>query len=454
MAQGPVELDNFNARILNDVSVQQNAQNDSFEPQVLRTEFSLPPVDTGKEAWLFLGACWAIEALVYGFGFSFGVFQDFYSNHEPFAGSSHIAVIGTTTMGVLYMGTPFVLALCRLYPRWARWFTFMGLFVASLSMALSSFCDTVPQLIGTQGILFSIGGCFAYCPCVLYIEEWFAKRKGMAYGIMWSAAGFGGVVLPLLLESLLNDLGFQTATRIWAGVLFATSAPLAFFIKPRLPYSSNTRAKPFNLRFVTSKLFALHQVANIIQATGFFLPGIYLPTYARKAYGASTFLSALTVILVNIAATIGLAIMGSLTDKVHVTTCIITSAMGAATSVLLIWGLSASLPVLYVFCIFYGLFAGCWPSIWPGIMKEVAQRGESDGYGYVDPLMVYGHLCIGRGVGNVISGPLSDALIKGMPWQGQAMGGYGSGYGSLIIFSGLTCLLSGMNFLWKCLDLL
>ena len=33
-----------------------------------------------------------------GFGFSFGVFQDFYSTHEPFAGSGNIAVIGTTTL--------------------------------------------------------------------------------------------------------------------------------------------------------------------------------------------------------------------------------------------------------------------------------------------------------------------------------------------------------------------
>jgi hypothetical protein len=31
-----------------------------------RQEFSLPPVDGGKDAWLFLAACWAVEALVWG----------------------------------------------------------------------------------------------------------------------------------------------------------------------------------------------------------------------------------------------------------------------------------------------------------------------------------------------------------------------------------------------------
>lgn len=33
-----------------------------------------------------------------GFGFSFGIFQEYYSTHQPFAGSANIAVIGTTTM--------------------------------------------------------------------------------------------------------------------------------------------------------------------------------------------------------------------------------------------------------------------------------------------------------------------------------------------------------------------
>lgn len=27
---------------------------------------SLPPVDTGKQAWLFLAACWGVEAVTFG----------------------------------------------------------------------------------------------------------------------------------------------------------------------------------------------------------------------------------------------------------------------------------------------------------------------------------------------------------------------------------------------------
>lgn len=340
----------------------------------------------------------------------------------------------------MYIGTPFVLTICRLYPRWTRWFTLIGLIICSLSMALSSFCNTVPQLIGVQGVLFGCGGCIAYCPCTLYIDEWFDRRKGMAYGIVWSAAGAGGVILPLALQASLDSLGFRTTMRIWSGIIFAFAIPLTWFVKPRLPALANRHKTPFRMRFAISKRFLLYQTANIVEATGYFLPSIYLPTFARETAGTSNFMSALTLLLINLTCTMGLISMGSLSDRLQVTTCMIISAMGAAIAVLVIWGLSASLPVLYVFCVFYGLFAGSWSATWPGIMRDMARNGEADGYGLTDPVMVQGHLCVGRGLGNVMSGPLSAALIRGAPWKGQARGGFGTGYGVLILYTGVTAL--------------
>ncbi|KAG5663243.1 hypothetical protein KAF25_001179 [Fusarium avenaceum] len=452
MSQTSIELITLNRASSNEAGKLPDTFDDHSDSRT-DAEFSLPPVDGGRKAWLFLAACWVVEAVTFGFGFSFGVFQEYYSHNEPFAGSSNIAAIGTTTTGMLYLGAPFVVIICRFYPRQARWFTYAGLFVTSLAMAMSSFCTTVEQLIATQGVLFGIGGCFAYCPCTLYIDEWFVRRKGFAYGIVWSAAGAGGAVLPLVLEVLLKNYGFQTTVRICSGILFGAAAPLAYFIKPRLPLSAIIHRKPLNMRFVTSRTFLLHQLVNVVEATGYFLPTIYLPTYARTTFGTSTTLSALTIILVNVAATIGLMVMGSLSDKLAVTTCMLISAVGVGISVLLVWGLTASLPVLYVFCVMYGLFAGSWASIWPGIMRDVCQKFQDENE-HVDPVMVHGHLCAGRGVGNIISGPLSGSLIRGQPWQGKVIGGYGSGYGILILYTGLTGLVSGMNFLWRYVNVL
>ncbi|TPX15531.1 uncharacterized protein E0L32_004229 [Thyridium curvatum] len=70
----------------------------SGEEEGRRHESSLPPVDSGKDAYLFLAACFMVEALVWGFPFSFGVFQDYYSEHEPFKGQPNIALVGTCAM--------------------------------------------------------------------------------------------------------------------------------------------------------------------------------------------------------------------------------------------------------------------------------------------------------------------------------------------------------------------
>lgn len=49
----------------------------------------------------------------------------------------------------------------------------------------------------------------------------------------------------------------------------------------------------------------------------------------------------------------------------------------------------------------------------------------------------------------MVSGPLSEVLLRGSPWKGQAGYGYGTGYGILIVFTGITALLSGGGFVGR-----
>ncbi|KJZ74354.1 hypothetical protein HIM_06360 [Hirsutella minnesotensis 3608] len=421
-----------------------------------RHEFSLAPADRGKHAWFFLAASFMVEALTWGFPFAFGIFQDYYTRNEVFHDVSQIPIIGTCALGIMYLDLPLVMGLQRLYPTFSRWSPVIGLLIMCLSLAASSFSQTPAHLIVTQGVLYALGGSISYCPCILYMDEWFIKRKGFAYGVMWSGTGLAGFALPLLLEFFLGRYGFRTTLRIWAVALFILTLPLAYFIKPRLPATATEHIKPFKLGFVLRRSFLLHQAANICEALGFFLPNIYLPMYAR-AIGAGPFAAALTVLLINVASVFGCAAMGSLTDHFHVTTCVLVSAIGTALGTFLLWGFATKLPVLLIFCIIYGLFAGSYTSSWTGIMRQItseptpggrSRRGSTGGATF-DPTMVLGVLSTGRGIGSIVSGPLSQVLIKGLPWQGHAFGGYGTGYGPLIAFTGATAVFSGVPFLWK-----
>lgn len=267
---------------------------------------------------------------------------------------------------------------------------------------------------------------------------------------MWSATGLAGVVLPLCLEWLLNTKGYVFTLRVFGLLVFGLTAPLAWFVRPRLPVAQASASKPWQgLSFVVSKQFWLYQGANVVESVGYFLPGIYLPSYARAVLGAGSIASVVSMMLLNVASVFGCVGMGSLIDRVEVTTCFLVSTIGATLGTFLLWGLSVNLPVLYTFCIVYGLFAGSYSSAWPGVMKEMNKIAGSENGNRADPSMVFAFLAMGRGVGNVVSGPLSEALLEGTPWEGRAFGGYGSGYGSLIAFTGATAFLGGGSYVWK-----
>ena len=57
--------------------------------------------------------------------------------------------------------------------------------------------------------------------------------------------------------------------------------------------------------------------------------------------------------------------------------------------------------------------------------------------------MIFSFFSLGRGVGNVISGPVSEALIKAGDVGGAGM--YGTQYGSLVLFTGLSAAFGGVG---------
>ncbi|KAK1147863.1 hypothetical protein N8T08_000377 [Aspergillus melleus] len=401
----------------------------------------LPPIDGGKDAWLFLAACFVMEALIWGFSFAFGIFQDYYSTHPPFAGSSNIAVIGTCAMGVTYLLEPLTFGVLLTYPRLRRWACPVGFVIMCLALALSSFSTTTTHLMLSQGVFYGLGANIAYTPTIIFMDEWFVRKKGLAFGIMWAGTGLSGVILPIVFQWLLNDYGYQTTLRVWALTLLIMAGPLLYFIKPRIPISSSLHPRPLNWTFLKQRSFAIYQLGNTLEAMGYFLPTIYLPSYARTL-GASTLYASLTAILFNVGTVIGCVIMGTFVDRYHATTCILISTIGSTIAVFVLWGVSLSLAPLYVFCIAYGLFAGSFTSTWPAIFMAVRRQNP-----FADAGMVFGFLCAGRGIGNVVSGPLSEALMK-TDWRGIG-GAYAGSYGSLVLFTGISALLGGVSVIGR-----
>jgi MFS family permease len=347
----------------------------------------------------------------------------------------------------MYLSAPFIFGAFKRWPNLRRPSVLVGLLIMTTALAVSSFSQTVTQLIVTQGILYAVGGALTYSATILFLDEWFIRKKGFAYGVMWAGSGVAGVVLPLVIQWLLRDYGFRTALRAWCLALFILTMPLLYFVKERVPIShaseDDRRArKLFDLSFLLNTEFMILQFCNTIEALGYFLPAIYLPTFAQQTLHSSPLAAALTVICVNVASVFGCIFMGAFIDRFHVTTCAMISSVGATIGIFLFWGLATNLPLLYVFCIIYGFFAGSFSTTWAGIIQHIRSRVES-----ADAGLIFAFLAFGRGLGNVCSGPLSEALIKGNPWVQETAMAYGTGFGPLITFTGISALLGGCSFL-------
>ena len=116
----------------------------------------------------------------------------------------------------------------------------------------------------------------------------------------------------------LNKYSFSTMLRVWSMVLFLLVGPLLYYVEPRLPVSPSSHTRRLYWGFLRTSTFWILQTGNILESLGFFIPNIYLPTYAR-ALGLSSVSGTVTVSLFNTTSVFSQVILGFLSDRLHVT---------------------------------------------------------------------------------------------------------------------------------------
>ncbi|KAL8785270.1 MAG: hypothetical protein Q9213_003474 [Squamulea squamosa] len=307
----------------------------------------------------------------------------------------------------------------------------------TLSLILASFATHVVHLIFTQGILYGTGGAFIYNPFLFYLDEWFIERKGLAYGIFWAGTGIFGSVTPLIVNWALHTYGFRTTLRSWAVIIFVTLALLIYFVRPRKPLSAKRVTQRLDLGFLRTPLYWAFEIGNIIAGFSFFIPQIYLPSFAGTMPGLSPLSAVLSVSFLNISTTIGLILMGYLTDRYHVSNVLLLSAIVSSLSVFLIWSFATNDAVLYLFAITFGIFAGGYTASWAGAAGELRKQNPG-----AEVAVIMGTMAAGRGVGCFVMGPISEVLLRMPRWH--VSGVYGTKFGTLILFTGFTSLLACM----------
>lgn len=76
---------------------------------------------------------------------------------------------------------------------------------------------------------------------MLWISQWFIKRRSLATGLVFSGAGMGGFIFPFIFTASLKNLGFAWTLRIWAVIFLVGGGTALLGVKPRFPDSTRRR---------------------------------------------------------------------------------------------------------------------------------------------------------------------------------------------------------------------
>jgi MFS family permease len=270
------------------------------------------------------------------------------------------------------------------------------------------------------------------------VNEYWVVRRGMAYGILCGASGLSGTVMPFVIQALLTRYGYRTTLRAVAVALALLTGPLIPLLEGRLPSSPEQVATHrWNWTFFRSHLFWIYSVSNVLQGFGYFFPSLYLPSYA-SSLGLSSKSGALLLALMSIFQVGGQFVFGLLSDrKVPLDVLASLSTVIAAIACLAIWRLAESLPVLIVFAIIYGFFAAGFTATWARMSTSITDD-ETAG-----PI-VFSLLNLGKGIGNVLAGPIGGALIANSDSAGHKAS---SSYRWVVVFTG-TCMFASASMIW------
>ncbi|CEL01355.1 hypothetical protein ASPCAL00939 [Aspergillus calidoustus] len=412
-----------------------------------------------KRTKLVLLGSGILQLPIWGFAMSYGVFQEYYVNNWTLEGDRSVTgLIGTTANGVMYLSMPFLFAMFT--RRWAhrrQLAALVGTAIACVSFFLSSYSSTVGHLVASQGITSALGCALIYSPTTLSLGEWYStSNRAVAYGIVLSCKNIVGTTCPFLIRGLIDAYGFRTTLRVWTAIVGGTSLLAILFIPthPSRLEIHQTRSRTIPWKFLRHRSIYFYSLAIIFQSSGYGIPQTYLSTYAKDILLLSQTSGTLMLALFNVPGIIASLFFGWLSDTHHINLSSQTISsippLICALATFLLWGLTTqgNISLLILFSITFGFFSGGYSATWGGMLKQMeresAERNEA-----VDPGMLYGVLNGVRGVGYASGGFAGVELLRLGAVSAARRYGFGTEYGGLIVFTGVSSLLGGWVVLWR-----
>ncbi|CCO33333.1 putative transporter MCH4 [Rhizoctonia solani AG-1 IB] len=215
-------------------------------------------VEGGVEGWKVVLGCALIAGPSIGWNLIWGVFQKYHAQHflvgTP---GATLSVIGSLQNAIM-MALAFVTG--KFGDRYGyKKFIAAGCLVVFLGQLLAAFCDSLWSIFLTQGVLQGIG-CGLLLPMIFALpSQWFKKRRGVATGFVIAGSSFGAGVPALIVQAMLDRIGFRKTLLIYSFVQAVTMLLGFLLIKVRPSASAGTEpareVQWFDKKYLSDPMF-------------------------------------------------------------------------------------------------------------------------------------------------------------------------------------------------------
>lgn len=174
------------------------------------------------------------------------------------------------------------------------------MFLHVFGLMMTSLATEYYQFVLAQGICSPLGAGALFYPSMTSVNTWFFKRRALALGIVASGSSLGGVILPIMVQRLIPQVGYPWAMRICAFLVLGMCIIANLTVKSRIP----PQPKPFSIMDFVHPYkeipFLLTAIACGLFFWGIFLPFTFLIVHAQR-YGMSENLASYLVSILNAA---------------------------------------------------------------------------------------------------------------------------------------------------------
>jgi MFS family permease len=305
-------------------------------------------------------------------------------------------------------------------PKYLLW---IGSLTYVFGLMMVSLSSEYYQFFLAQSIVASVGSSAVFNASVSCLTTWFMKKRALAFGIAVSGSSLGGVVLPIMMRRLIDQIGFPWMMRTMAFLFLALLLVACVTVKSRLP----PRPTPFVL---AQYLEGFRQPAMVLIVAGqftlylgLFLPFNYVLLQAEAAGTPGNIIPYLLSML-NAASIFGRILPGLFADKYGRFNVMIIITLVSAIFCFAIWIPVKSTAGLIVFVVIFGFSSGGFISLGPALVAHISDIRV-----------------IGTRIGAALAVQSFGGLI-GSPIGGAIVSSQNGKYLGLQVFCG-SCLLAG-----------